>query len=763
MICQRLGDRILLTFAVAALAAATALGQTVPTAPIAPAKASEFVLRAPANRIEAIASRHALTLVRPVDGHPDVYLVTRNRPNSTNSASWGLGVAETDQDVENELLTDPDVGHFESNGSATIAETKEAPVLNESTVVILDSFANRTLAGFFGTTVWSGYATQPATQIIKVPEAHQLATGWGVVVAIIDTGVDPRHPALQGVLVPGYDFTRDTAGPASEWLDLNESTVVILDSASASILDPSAPVSLNESTVVILDQAAAASLDRTQLPRAFGHGTMVAGLVHVVAPAAGIMPLKAFKADGTASLFDIERAIYYAVDHGAKVINMSFSMATASAEITHAIDYASAHGVICLASAGNAGRSTVVFPGGYRNVMAIGSTTATDERSSFSNYGDHLVQFAAPGEALITLYPGRRYASASGTSFSTALVSGGIGLLAQLEPQVDQRTAGRDLDDGAVKRPGSEIGNGRVNLDGMLRPVAARTTTPPLADTTPPTVTLMSLTNGVTVTGVLPLGVSALDDVGVVGVQVALDGVNLSAEHTSAPYGFSWDTRTTANGVHVLSATARDAAGNQRTASVAVTVANDTTAPTVTLTSPANGAAVTGTITIGASASDGVGVAGVQFMIDGVNQGAERTAAPYQAIWDSRTVPNGVHVLTATARDASGNQQTANISVTVANATTPPIAAMTSPADNATVAGNVTLAASAYDDLAVVGVQFTLDGANLAQELTVAPYQLTVDSTTIPDGVHVLTAIARDPEGNQGFAEGVTLTVTNSR
>ena len=93
---------------------------------------------------------------------------------------------------------------------------------------------------------------------------------------------------------------------------------------------------------------------------------------------------------------------------------------TTSAELTHAIDYASMHGVICLASAGNAGRHAVVFPGGYRNVMAIGSTTTSDQRSTFSNYGDHLVTFAAPGEKLITLYPGRRYAAVSGTSFSNA-------------------------------------------------------------------------------------------------------------------------------------------------------------------------------------------------------------------------------------------------------------------------------------------------------------------------------------------------------
>jgi subtilisin family serine protease len=98
---------------------------------------------------------------------------------------------------------------------------------------------------------------------------------------------------------------------------------------------------------------------------------MVAGLIHLVAPTARIMPLKAFAADGTATLFDIERAIYYAIDHGAKVINMSFSMDTASDEFTQAIDEASGHGLISFASAGNSGRSARVYPAALCNVMGI--------------------------------------------------------------------------------------------------------------------------------------------------------------------------------------------------------------------------------------------------------------------------------------------------------------------------------------------------------------------------------------------------------
>src|SRR4029077_9491837 len=110
----------------------------------------------------------------------------------------------------------------------------------------------------------------------------------------------------------------------------------------------------------------------------------------------------------------------------------------------------------------------------------------------------------------------------------------------------------------------------------------------------------------------------------------SLDGVILG-DVGATPFAMNWDTTATSAGAHVLTATARDAAGNQTSASVGITIANDTTAPTVTVTNPAQGATVAGTITLSATAADNIGVAGVQFTLDGVNLGAEDTAAPYQA------------------------------------------------------------------------------------------------------------------------------------
>ena len=223
------------------------------------------------------------------------------------------------------------------------------------------------------------------TSAIRLAESHATAATGAGIVAIIDTGVDPEHPLLQGSLVPGYDFVNDVAGPASEWGDIDHATVEILDHATVEILDTAAvPVPLNPSTVAILNSAS--TLDPNLLPAAFGHGTMVAGIVHLVAPTAQIMPLKAFHADGTSRAYDIVRAIYYAVDHGARVINMSFSATMASPEIARAINYATDRGVICVASAGNLGQEVVVYPGGFRNVLGVASTNSATPpvRSSFT-------------------------------------------------------------------------------------------------------------------------------------------------------------------------------------------------------------------------------------------------------------------------------------------------------------------------------------------------------------------------------------------
>ena len=125
---------------------------------------------------------------------------------------------------------------------------------------------------------------------------------------------------------------------------------------------------------------------------------------------------------------------------------------------------------------------------------------------------------------------------------------------------------------------------------------------------------------------------NAADNISVTGVQFLLDGVNLGAEDIAAPYSVSWNTLTATSGAHTLTARARDAAGNATTsAPVIVTVNNDAQIPVVNLTEPLTGI-VLGTINVSANASDNIGVAGVQFLVDGNNLGAEDVTAPYTHI-----------------------------------------------------------------------------------------------------------------------------------
>ena len=192
-------------------------------------------------------------------------------------------------------------------------------------------------------------------------------------------------------------------------------------------------------------------------------------------------------------------------------------------------------------------------------------------------------------------------------------------------------------------------------------------------DTIAPTVSITTPSNGATVSGAsVTVSATASDNVGVSGVQFKLDGANLGSEDTTSPYSITWDTTTASNGSHSLTAVARDAAGNTTTSStVNVTVSNsDTIAPTVSITTPSNGATVSGaSVTVSATASDNVGVSGVQFKLDGANLGSEDTTSPYSITWDTTTASNGSHSLTAVARDAAGNTTTSStVNVTVSNA-----------------------------------------------------------------------------------------------
>ena len=196
-------------------------------------------------------------------------------------------------------------------------------------------------------------------------------------------------------------------------------------------------------------------------------------------------------------------------------------------------------------------------------------------------------------------------------------------------------------------------------------------------DETAPTVQIQSPATGSTVSGTVNITASASDNKGVAGVQYTLDGSSLGGEMTVAPYAYSWNTSGLSMGSHTLTATARDAAGNRASSSVTVTVkVADSIAPTVTVTSPSAGQTVSGTINLTATATDNVGVVGVQFLVDGATYGTE-AASGYSVSCNTQALSNGAHTISAIARDAAGNKKTsAAVSITVSNTTTQPSTAV---------------------------------------------------------------------------------------
>jgi subtilisin family serine protease len=314
-----------------------------------------------------------------------------------------------------------------------------------------------TPVNYYGNTVTDGYVNQPAAEIIRVAQAHSAfeVSGAGIV-ADIDTGVDPNHPALQGVLLLGYDFTRNQPG-GSELLDVSLSAPPPCDTCAAAYV--------NQHTAAMLDQHTAAMLDGSQY-EAFGHGTMVMGVIHLVAPTAKLLPLKAFSANGSGSLSNILAAIYYAVQNNANVINMSFDLTASSTELKTAINYANSQNVICVASSGNDGKQEMVYPAGLQYVMGVASTNNEDQRSSFSNYGNQIVWVAAPGEGVITTYPFATYAAGWGTSFSSPMVAGTASLIVNMQPTFGENQVAWTI--AHAKWIGLNMGNGRLDVYGAL-------------------------------------------------------------------------------------------------------------------------------------------------------------------------------------------------------------------------------------------------------------------------------------------------------
>jgi thermitase len=227
-----------------------------------------------------------------------------------------------------------------------------------------------------------------------------------VLVAVIDTGIDPGHPALLGhVARTGWDFVDDRPGA--------------IDVANG----------LDDDHDGWIDEA-------------YGHGTFLASVIRLINPDANILPLRVLDADGNGNSFNVADAIYYAADHGAQVINLSLSMSDPSSTVACAMEYARYKGAAIYVSAGNTSKEKVLFPASYdpsifkwgpalpvdwvpsaATVTAVASTDAEGIKADFSAWGPE-VDIVTPGIGIYGAMPGGGYAWWSGTSMSAAVASG---------------------------------------------------------------------------------------------------------------------------------------------------------------------------------------------------------------------------------------------------------------------------------------------------------------------------------------------------
>jgi hypothetical protein len=232
----------------------------------------------------------------------------------------------------------------------------------------------------------------------------------------------------------------------------------------------------------------------------------------------------------------------------------------------------------------------------------------------------------------------------------------------------------------------------------------------------------------------------------------------------NCPYvGFSasLDTTQLADGYHTLEVVTAEAAVEQPTPGYVPTrFLVDNTKPAASITAPAAGATLSGTVQVTGTASDVNGISTVSFYVDGVYQTSDNTA-PYTFSLNTLSWPNGSHTLKTRTWDGAGNGKTSTVTVTFANDTQVPQVSLSQPSAGALVRGNVTVKALASDDQGVSHVEFRLDGALLATDAT-APYQVSWSTTATSDGSHSLTARAFDGTGNVGVSAARSVTVDNT-
>ncbi|RLD15429.1 hypothetical protein DRI50_04110, partial [candidate division KSB1 bacterium] len=301
---------------------------------------------------------------------------------------------------------------------------------------------------------------------IGIPQAWDITAGdSSVIVGVIDTGVDYRHPDLQaniwrnlaelhgqpGVDDDGNGYVDDIYG----W-DFTDAPNF---ADGGDYLNPD-PDPMDEFSG--------------------GHGTEVAGIIaavrnnHIgisgIAPRVKIMVLRAGTASGYLEEDDVIRALFYALDNGARIINMSFGDVYVSTLFHDVLHYLWQQGMVLVSSAGNSGSNQVFYPAGFSATIAVGASDSQDRLASFSSFGP-VLDVLAPGSKILSTAPENRYATVNGTSFSAPVVSAEAALLLSRWPQMSNEQLRTILKGSASghEPQNHQIGAGVVNAFNALR------------------------------------------------------------------------------------------------------------------------------------------------------------------------------------------------------------------------------------------------------------------------------------------------------
>ncbi|GAA2870841.1 hypothetical protein Acy02nite_19900 [Actinoplanes cyaneus] len=442
---------------------------------------------------------------------------------------------------------------------------------------------------------------------LNVPAAWATTTGSDVTVAVVDTGVAPVGD-LAGKVLPGYDFFNYDSDPTDDGV--------------------------------------------------FPHGTVVSSLIAATADnGAGmagvcwqckILPVKALDRNGDGFDSDIAQGIIYAVQHNAKIVNLSLGGYGYSKTLANAVAYANAKGVLVVAAAGNENTSQKSYPAALPDVLAVGGTDTSksgDYKVSFSNYGSW-VDVSAPAVTAGMYSDGSYHYGLEGTSFSTPLVSGVAALVQSAHPEY----SGWSLWSSIIRS--GRKGSRNWNSYGIVDAAKALTFG---TDATPPTVSRALPAQNTVVRGTVTITPYGLKDAGsgVRLVEVQRNGAFAGWSYTGPAFAPKLNTAGL-NGPISIRLKVTDKAGNVGYSGYRQLIV-DNSKPKLTVTSwPRNKAKVRGTITIKATASDATtGIAKVVVFVNG-KVVATDTRSPWTLGVNSAKQPKSFK-LQVVAYDKAGN------------------------------------------------------------------------------------------------------------